>query len=123
MLPFSIRHRKEDDMTDQQYLIKNLLISSAELGAAMQRKYDDPKSDLITQRQAYRFFYKRDTQYGEPFTHGEAWVKKMVREKKLNPKRKGKSDNSPMMYSKAELIAVYNAEYAAANGIFDGTDL
>lgn len=71
-------------MTDQQYLIKNLLIGAAELGAATQRKYDHPRLDLITQREAYKFFEERDTVYGEVFTHGEAWVKKMVKEGKLN---------------------------------------
>lgn len=68
--------KKEVDMTDQQYLIKNLLIGAAELGAATQRKYDHPRLDLITQREAYKFFEERDTAYGEEFTHGEAWVKK-----------------------------------------------
>ena len=62
-------------MTDQQYLIKNLLIGAAELGAATQRKYDHPRLDLITQREAYKFFEERDTVYGEVFTHGEAWGK------------------------------------------------
>ena len=110
-------------MTDQQYLIKNLLIGAAELGAATQRKYDHPRLDLITQREAYKFFEERDTVYGEVFTHGEAWVKKMVKEVKLHPKRKGRSDNSPLMYSKTEMIAVYNAEYAVIHGIFDGKQL
>ena len=110
-------------MTDQQYLIKNLLIGPAELGAATQRKYDHPRLDLITQREAYRFLEERDTMYGEEFTHGESWVKKMVKDGKLHPRRKGKSDNSPLMYSKAEMIALYNAEYAVKNGIFDGTQL
>lgn len=110
-------------MTDQQYLIKNLLIGAAELGAATQRKYDHPRLDLITQREAYKFFEERDTAYGEEFTHGEAWVKKMVKDGKLHPRRRGKSDNSPLMYSKTEMIALYNAEYAVVHGIFDGTQL
>lgn len=110
-------------MTDQQYLIKNFSIGVAELGAAMMLKSMHPKLDLLTQREAYKFFKERDTMYGEEFTHGEAWVKKMVKEGKLHPRRKGKSDNSPLMYSKAEMIAVYNAEYAAINGVFNGTQL
>ncbi|MDV7051518.1 hypothetical protein ACNONS_26010 [Bacteroides xylanisolvens] len=110
-------------MVDQQYLIKNLLAGVAELGAANMLELLHPKMDLITQREAYKFFEERDTRYGESFTHGEAWVKKMVKEKRLHPQRKGKSDNSPLMYSKKEMIAVYNAEYAAIHGIFDGTQL
>ena len=110
-------------MTDQQYLIKNLLSGQAELGAASMLELLHPKMDLITQREAYKFFEERDTKYGEKFTHGEAWVKKMVKERKLHPRRKGKSDNSPLMYSKKEMIAVYNAEYAVIHGIFDGTQL
>lgn len=99
------------------------MMNMAELGAATLRKYDNPSSDLITQRQAYKFFEARDKAYGEPFTHGEAWVKRMVRENKLKTRRKGKSENSPVMYSKAELIALYNAEYAEIHGIFDGTQI
>lgn len=110
-------------MTNQQYLIKTLLIGAAELGAAKVLEVLHPKMDLITQREAYKFFKERDTMYGEEFTHGEAWVKKMVKEGKLHPRRKGKSDNSPLMYSKAEMIAVYNAEYAVVHGIFNGTQL
>lgn len=98
-------------------------MNMAELGAAVIIKYHDPKQDLITQRQAYKFLEGRDTQYGASFTHGEAWVKRMVKENKLHPKRKGKSENSPLMYSKAELIAVYNAEYADIHRIFEGTQL
>lgn len=47
----------------------------------------------------------------------------MVKDGKLHPRRKGKSDNSPLMYSKTEMIALYNAEYAVVHGIFDGTQL
>lgn len=110
-------------MIDQQYLIKNLLIGASELGAANMLEILHPKLDLMTQREAYKFFKERDTMYGEEFIHGEAWVKKMVKEGKLHPRRKGRSDNSPLMYSRKEMIAVYNAEYAAVHGIFDGTQL
>lgn len=110
-------------MTDKAYLIKNMMMNMAELGAATLRKYDNPLLDLITQRQAYKYLETRDKAYGEAFTHGEAWVKRMVEEKKLNPRRRGKSDNSPVMYSKAELIALYNAEYADKYGIFNGTQI
>lgn len=63
-------------MTDQQYLIKNLLSGQAELGAASMLELLHPKMDLITQREAYKFFEERDTKYGEKFTHGEAvkWI-------------------------------------------------
>ena len=86
-------------MTDKAYLIKNMLMYQAELGAAVQRKYDHPALDLITQREAFFFLKERDTAYGGEFTHGQAWVKRMTKEGKLNPKRRGKSDNSPLMYS------------------------
>lgn len=42
-------------MTDKAYLIKNMLMYQAELGAAVQRKYDHPALDLITQREAFFF--------------------------------------------------------------------
>lgn len=110
-------------MKDETYLIKNMMMNMAELGAAVQRKYDDPASDMITQRQAYKFLERRDKAYGEPFTHGENWVKRMVQENKLTPMRKGKCLNSRVMYSKAEMIALYNAEYNEKYKIFDGTQL
>ncbi|MBS5485513.1 hypothetical protein [Parabacteroides sp.] len=110
-------------MTDKAYLIKNMLMYQAELGAAVQRKYDHPALDLITQREAFFFLKERDTAYGGEFTHGQAWVKRMTREGKLNPKRRGKSDNSPLMYSKAEMIALWNAEYMEINEIFRGIKL
>ena len=118
-----MEQRREVDMTDKAYLIKNMMMNMAELGAATLRKYDNPSQDLITQRQGYKFFHERDKAYGEAFTHGEAWVKRMVEEKKLNPRRRGKSENSPVMYSKAEMIALYNAEYAEKHDIFNGTQL
>lgn len=43
-------------MVDQQYLIKNLLAGVAELGAANMLELLHPKMDLITQREAYKFF-------------------------------------------------------------------
>ena len=110
-------------MTDKTWLIKNLLMYQAELGAAAQRKYDHPSLDLITQREAFFFLRERDTAYGGKFTHGQAWVKRMTDEGKLNPQRRGKSDNSPLMYSKAEMIALWNAEYMEINEIFKGTQL
>lgn len=110
-------------MTDKTYLIKNLLMYQAELGAAIQRKYDHPALDLISQREAFFFLKERDTAYGGEFTHGQAWIKRMTKEGKLNPKRRGKSDNSPLMYSKAEMIALWNAEYMEVNGIFEGSIL
>lgn len=110
-------------MTDKTYLIRNLLMYQAELGAAVQRKYDHPAMDLITQRDAYFFLKERDTAYGGEFTHGQAWVKRMVKENKLHPKRKGKSENSPMMYSKTEMIALWSAEYAEINEIFKDIQL
>lgn len=50
-----MEQRREVDMTDKAYLIKNMMMNMAELGAAVQRKYDHPKHDLLTQREAYKF--------------------------------------------------------------------
>ena len=55
-----MERRREVDMTDKAYLIKNMMMNMAELGAATLRKYDNPSQDLITQRQAYKFFHERE---------------------------------------------------------------
>jgi hypothetical protein len=110
-------------MTNDVFLIKNMMMNMAELGAATIRKFENPIDDLLTQRQAYRYFATRDKKFGEKNAHGEAWVKNLVKDGILNHYRKGNSKNSPKMYSKAELIAAYNAEYAAKYNIFDGLNI
>ena len=80
------------------------------MGAARVLKTLQPKSDDLTQREAYLKF-------------GEAWVKKCVRENLVNKNRKGKAKNSPVYYSKAELLTVRNAEKAAQLGTFINTNI
>lgn len=82
----------------------------AELGAAKCLKNIQPTSDELTQRQAYKKF-------------GEAWVRKCVQEDIVVKHRKGGCKNSPIYYSRAELLAAKNAENASRLGIFENTRL
>lgn len=106
-------------MEEQLYKIKQLMISCAEVGAARVMKAYEPKADRLTQRQAFIFFRDRDTQFGGEFTHGEAWVRQMVREGLLHPQRTGKSQNSPLYYSKHELLSVRAACDAQEKGLLN----
>lgn len=104
---------------EQMHKIKQLMMSCAEVGAARAIKAYEPKADRLTQRQAFIFFRDRDTQFGGEFTHGEAWVRQMVKEGMLHPQRTGKSQNSPLYYSKHELLAARAACDALDKGLFN----
>lgn len=108
-------------MENEAYKIRSFLESVAECGAAQAIKQLEPASDKLTQRKAYEFFRKRDTQHGGEFIHGEAWVKRMVQEGKLHPVRERKSTNSPLYYSKTEMLQVLATEEAVRQDIFKGT--
>lgn len=97
-------------MTNELFQIKNLLIGCAELGAARCLKKMQPKSDEITQRAAYSEF-------------GEAWVKGSLGCGLVARKRHGKAKNSAVYYSRAELLALKNAEEASRLGTFANTVL
>ena len=97
-------------MTNDLFAIKELMVGCAELGAAVCLKTLQPKSDDLTQREAYQKF-------------GEAWVKKGVRSNLLKKTRKGPAKNSPIYYSKAELLTVRNAEKASQLGTFINTKI
>ena len=110
-------------MDDELYKIRKFLTGVAEAGAAQLQKDLDPKSDRLTQRQAFSFFKARDTQFGGEFTHGEAWVRAMTKAGHLHPVRIGKAANSPIYYSKAELIAIRVSCDAVEKQIFKGTNI
>lgn len=99
--------------------IKQLMIMSAELGAARVMQVYEPQSDRLTQRQAYLFFRERDTRFHGAFTHGKVWVEEMVRKGMLHPVRKGAGKNSPLYYSKAELLAARAACEIEEKGLLD----
>ena len=103
-------------MEMELYKIKQLMMSCAEVGAARVMQAYEPKADRLTQRQAYTFFRERDTKFNGSFTHGKAWVEEMVRRDMLHPKRTGKSKNSPLYYSKAEMLAARAACEIEAKG-------
>ena len=92
-------------MTNDLFAIKELMISCAELGAATVLKTLQPKSDDLTQNEAFDKF-------------GSGWVKECKRRGLITGKRKGPAKNSPIYYSKAELMAVRNAEKLSRLGTF-----
>jgi hypothetical protein len=61
------------------------------------RKSKGKSKDLITQRAAYREF-------------GESWVKKAVSNSLLRGKKTGHAENSPVYFSRAEILALLAAE-------------
>lgn len=79
------------------YELKNLCKDMAELGAANYAKMLYPAKDLISQREAYRQF-------------GEARVKDWLKRGLVNKVRNGTSENSKLLYSRAELLTVEKTE-------------
>lgn len=77
--------------------LKTLLRDSAELGVANYIKQMTPKSDNVSQREAYRLY-------------GEARIRKWLDEKMISVMKQGKSDNCKMLYSRAELMAADKTE-------------
>jgi hypothetical protein len=61
------------------------------------RKGKSKSKDLITQRAAYREF-------------GEAWIKNAVSNSLLRGKKTGHAENSPVYFSRAEILALLAAE-------------
>jgi hypothetical protein len=68
------------------------------------RKSKKKKGDLITQRAAYSEF-------------GEGWVKNAVSDCLLRGKKMGTSKNSPVYFSRTEILAVKAAESLNELGI------
>lgn len=101
---------KLNPMTNEVYLIKELMISCAELGALSCMKSLQPKTDDITQLQAYKKF-------------GEGWIKSCLKKDLIQKSRRGTAKNSPIYFSKIELLAVRNAQKASQLGVFNNTRL
>lgn len=79
------------------YELKNLCKDMAELGAANYAKMLYPAKDIISQREAFRQF-------------GEARVKDWIRRGLISGTRNGASENSKILYSRADLLAVEKSE-------------
>jgi len=97
-------------MNKDLHAIKELMTSCAEVGAANMAKTLQPKSDELTQNDAYAKF-------------GEGWIKECVKRELIRGKRKGPAKNSPIYYSKSELVAVRNSEKLARLGVFSDTKI
>lgn len=110
-------------MENEQYKVRTFLQNVAACGAAKAIATLEPKSDQLTQRQAYAFLRKRDTEFGGQWEHGEAWLKRKVQDGTLKPRRKGTKPNSPLIYSKAEILQALAVEEAIREDIFNGTIL
>lgn len=79
------------------YELKTLCADMAALGVATFQKENAPASDLISQREAYKLFQ-------------EVRVKRWVANGMISPVRNGAALNSKRHYSRAELMALNNAE-------------
>ena len=91
-------------MTLELYQLKTLLHEAAKLGAAEYAKSQRPKSDEISRNQAIKEF--------------GAWFTENVDRGLIKGKRKGVHRNSPIMFSRAEIMAVRSAELAGIQVIF-----
>lgn len=110
-------------MENELYKVRTFLEGVAQCGAAQAFAILEPASDLLSQRKAYQFLKAFDMRYGRQVEHGEAWLSKQVQEGAIKPVRKGHHKNSPMCYSKAQMLQVLLAEEAVINDIFKNTNL
>ena len=97
-------------MTATEYSIRELLQDCVEMGAARILKELKPKSDDLTQREAFKKF-------------GEAWVRECYSKGLIKKKRKGVHKNSPVYYSNSELLNLRATLKASAHGLLNNTDL
>lgn len=77
--------------------LKSLLRDSAELGVANYIKQMSPVEDSVSQREAFRMY-------------GESRVRGWIDEGMVSAMRGGKSANSKILYSRAELMAADKTE-------------
>lgn len=110
-------------MENETYKIRSFLEGIVQCGAAQAFAILEPASDLLSQRKAYAFLQQYDTRFGGQWVHGEAWLDRQVQEGAITPKRKGHHKNSPLCYSKAELLKALLTEQAVRNNIFKDTNL
>lgn len=110
-------------MENELYKVRSFLQNVVQCGVAQALKTIEPQNDRLTQRQAYAFLRKHDTQFGGMQEHGEAWLRAKVADGSLHPHRKGTKPNSPMIYSKAEILEALAVEDALRHDIMRGTNL
>lgn len=79
------------------YELKNLCRDMAALGVATYKQEQAPAQDYLSQREAYRQF-------------SEGRVKRWIKDDLIKPVRDGSAPNSKRRYSRAELMAIDNAE-------------
>jgi len=84
-------------ITLELYELKNLIMEMSELGVLNYTKTIEPKSDLISQQQAFERFGRRKVQ---------RWIDNSL----INHVRNGSEKNSKKNYSYTELIAVAKSE-------------
>lgn len=77
--------------------VMNDMMSGSDLLAAAIVKRLSPEADEINKTEAYE-------------RYGRGWIDKMTDKGLLHPRRKGSSKNSPVMYSKHEIVALIESE-------------
>lgn len=84
-------------ITMELHELKNLCMDMAALGVAQHDKMVAPAKDMVSQREAYRLFQ-------------EVRVKRWMAQGLISPDRNGASANAKKYFSRAELMALNNAE-------------
>ena len=110
-------------MENELYKVRTVLEGVAQCGAAQAFAILEPASDLLSQRGAYAFLKAYDTRFGRQCEHGEAWLEQQVQQGAVTPVRRGHHQNSPLCYSKAQMLQALLAEEAVRNNIFKDTNL
>lgn len=86
--------------TDTIYELKNEILDLANVIAAAALRMHSPAEDELTKRQAWREFDR-------------TWLEYQISRNRVRGHRKGPYKNSPIMFSRAELLALKEAERRA----------
>lgn len=110
-------------MENETYKVRTFLEGIVQCGAAQAFAMLEPESDLLSQRKAFAFLKAYDTRYGNQWIHGATWLEQQVQQGAITPVRKGHHQNSPLCYSKVQILKALLAEEAVATDIFKDTNL
>ena len=83
--------------SDEIYILKNEILDLVEVIAAAAVRKLAPAEDEITMRQAWKEFDR-------------TWLDYQISRNRVSGRRKGRHKNSPIMYSRTELLALKEAE-------------
>ena len=81
--------------------IKNMYVHLAQVAVAAYKKVEEPESDLLKQREVFRWFKLEGID--------KSLLSKMENDGLVHSERKGAAKNSPKYYSRLEIISALKA--------------